>query len=43
MNYLLNGNPNGNVEIPTIGTFTNLGAHNFVCTPSIAMRSKAKL
>jgi hypothetical protein len=28
---------------PTFGTFATLGAYNFVCKPSIEVRSKAKL
>jgi hypothetical protein len=35
--------PSGSPEIPTVGTFTILGVHNFACKPAIAMRSKAKL
>jgi hypothetical protein len=30
-------------EIAQVGTFVTLGLHNFVCKPSIAMMSKAKL
>ncbi len=37
------GLPNGSPEIPTIGTPATLEAHNFLCRPPIAMRSKAKL
>jgi len=33
----------GSPKIPEIGTFTTLGAHNFVCRPSIEMSFKAKL
>ncbi len=33
----------GSPEIPKVGIFTTLGAHNFVCRPSIEMRSKEKL
>ncbi len=34
---------NGSPEIPKVGTPTTLGPDNFVCKPSIVMRSKAKL
>ncbi len=37
------GLPNGNLEIPKVGTPVILGAHNFVCRPLIEMRSKEKL
>jgi len=37
------GLPNGNLKIPKVGTLATLGPHNFVCKPSIKMRSKAKL
>ncbi len=37
------GLPSGSPEITTTGTFATLRAHNFLCRPSIAMRSKAKL
>jgi hypothetical protein len=30
-------------KIPPTGTLATLGAHNFMCKPSIAMRSKVKL
>ncbi len=35
--------PSGSPKIPTTGIPATLGAHNFVCRPLIAMRSKAKL
>ncbi len=35
--------PLGSSKIPTTKTPTTLGAHNFLCRPLIAMRSKAKL
>jgi len=35
--------PSGNLEIPKLGTLVILEAHNFVCRPSIEVRSKAKL
>ncbi len=35
--------PSESPEIPTTKTPTTLGARNFVCKPSIEMRSKAKL
>ncbi len=35
--------PNGNPEIPRVGTFATLRPHNFVCRLLIEMRSKAKL
>jgi hypothetical protein len=35
--------PKWGPEIPKIGTPTTLGAHNFVCRPSIEMRFKSKL
>ncbi len=35
--------PSGNPEIATTRTSTTLRAHNFLCRPLIAMRSKAKL
>jgi hypothetical protein len=37
------GLPSGSFEIPKIGTFATLEAHNFVCKPLIEVRSKAKL
>jgi hypothetical protein len=37
------GLPRGSPEIPPTGTPETLGAHNFLCKPSIAMRSKEKL
>jgi len=37
------GLPNGRPEIPKIGTFATLDAHNFVCKPPIEMKSKSKL
>jgi hypothetical protein len=41
--HFVAGLPNGSPEIPKVGTFATLGAHNFMCKPPIAMRSKAKL
>jgi len=35
--------PSGSPEIPGIGTFATLKAHNFMCGPSIEMRFKEKL
>ncbi len=35
--------PSGNPEIPKIGTPKTLEAHNFVCKPSIEVKSKEKL
>ncbi len=35
--------PSGNLEIPTTGTPTTLGAHNFACKPPIKMKSEAKV
>jgi hypothetical protein len=35
--------PLGSSKIPIVGTPTTLGAHNFAHTPTIEMRSKAKL
>ncbi len=35
--------PSGSPEIPAVGTFVTLGAHNLACKLSIAMRSEAKL
>jgi len=37
------GLPNGNPEIPIVGTLAALGAYNFVCRPSIEVRFKEKL
>jgi len=31
------------LEIPKVGTPVTLGAHNFVCRPSIEVRSKEKI
>ncbi len=41
--HFVPGLPSGSPEIPSTGTPTTLRAHNFLCRPSIAMRSKAKL
>jgi len=41
--HFVPGLPSGSLEIPTIGSPTNLEAHNFACRPSIGMRSKTKL
>jgi hypothetical protein len=35
--------PSGSLEILKVGSLTTLGAHNFVCIPSIEMRSREKL
>jgi hypothetical protein len=37
------GLPNGNPEIPKVGTIATLGPHNFVCKPPIEMKIEAKL
>ncbi len=37
------GLPSENLGIPTTGTLTTLGTHNFVCRPLITMRPKPKL
>jgi len=37
------GLPSGNPKIPTTRISAILGAHNFVCKPSIEMKSEAKL
>jgi hypothetical protein len=41
--HFVPGLSSGSPEIPTIGTFATLGAHNFACKPLIEMKSKAKL
>ncbi len=41
--HFLLGLPNGNPKILKIRTPTTFEAHNFVCKPSIKVRSKAKL
>jgi len=40
--YFVSGFPSWSLEIPKIGTPTTSGAHNFVCRPSIEVRSKEK-
>jgi hypothetical protein len=35
--------PSGSLKIPTTGTPTTLGAHNFVCKTAIEMRFKGKV
>jgi hypothetical protein len=37
------GFPNGNFEIPKIGTFATLVAHNFVWRPPIEVRFEENL
>jgi hypothetical protein len=39
----VSGLPSGSPEIPTTGILATLGTHNFMCKPSIAMRSEEKL
>jgi len=41
--HFVSGLQSESLEIPTIMTFTTLGAHNFACRPPIEMRSQAKL
>jgi hypothetical protein len=41
--HFVPGLPNGSPEISKVGTPVTLGAHNFVCGPSIEMRFKEKL
>ncbi len=41
--HFVPGLPNESPEIPKVRIPVTLGAHNFVCTPPIKMRSKAKL
>ncbi len=41
--HFVPGLPSGSPEIPKVGTFVTLGAHNFVCIPLIEMRFKTKL
>ncbi len=37
------GTPNESMEIPQIGTFATMKAHNFVCRPLIEVRSELKV
>ncbi len=37
------GFPSESLEIPKIGIFATLKAHNFVCRPLIEVRSKSKV
>ncbi len=41
--HFVPGLPSGSPEIPKIGTFASLKAHNFVCKPPIEARYEAKL
>ncbi len=41
--HFVPGLPSGNPKIPKVGTPATLGAHDFVCKPSIEMKSKAQL
>jgi len=38
--HFVSGIPNGSLEIPKVEIPATLGPHNFVCKPSIEMRSK---
>jgi hypothetical protein len=41
--YFVLGFPSESLEILIVGTLATLGAHNFVCKPSIEMKFEAKL
>jgi hypothetical protein len=41
--HFVSGLPSESLEIPKIGAPTILQSHNFLCRPSIEMRSEAKL
>ncbi len=43
MTFFVSGLPSGSPEIATTRILATLRAHNFLCRPSIVMRSKAKL
>ncbi len=41
--HFVSGLPSGSLEIPKVGILATLGAHNFVCRPSMEMRFETKL